>query len=480
MKKNNNTEKAALDAIKISEALKKGTEKNLQSLINEAISNVIKESDDDDDDKETEKDEETKETKEIKDTADEKDTTTDSEEDDVTLDDESDMGSEMDDEESEDADDEWSDFDEYKVGDDEYDVTDEDDETALRIYNKLDDSDELVVTKDGEGNYEFETEDGNEYVIELPDESLFPETEGDDNVEDNDIDIDFGDEGEEESDLDDEEDFNDEPNEEEGDIELELDDEEDFDGEPNEEESEFELDLDDEEDLDDELNEEENFIVNDYQDNPFPGLKMNEPANSSATYSMDGGAPKGTERPYGKIGDGDPYGKANETRSIATKRRTPKKIHPSSDTIGTFRHATKAGEYKDLEINEAMKKLRALQNENKQYKKALDAIKSSLKEAAVLNVTLGQVVKILCENATSKSEKQSIVERFNKVKTIKECKSLYETISRELNENKQTVVNIDKGYTANSSKSLNETTIYSKENDNPSINLMKRMDNLWK
>lgn len=475
MKKNNNTEKAALDAIKISEALKKGTEKNLQSLINEAISNVIKESDDDDDDKETEKDEETKETKETEEIASEKDTAADSEEDDVTPDDESDMGSEMDDEESEDADDEWSDFDDYKVGDDEYDVTDEDDETALRIYNKLDDSDELVVTKDGEGNYEFETEDGNEYVIELPDESLFPETE-DDDVEDDDVDIDFGGEDEEEFDLDDD----DAESESDTDFELELDDED------NEDDEDFELELDDEEDFDDELNEEENFIVNDYQKNPFPGLKMNEPANSSATYSMDGGAPKGTERPYGKVGDGDPYGEANEGTNVGgrVQQHTTSKsnipsgrreyVHPQ-----TLRNASAAGERVE-NINEAMKKLRALQNENKQYKKALSAIKSSLKEAAVLNVTLGQVVKILCENATSKSEKKSIVERFNKVKTIKECKSLYETISRELNENKRTVVNIDKGYTTNSSKSLNETTIYSKENDNPSINLMKRMDNLWK
>ena len=104
MKKNNNTEKAALDAIKISEALKKGTEKNLQSLINEAISNAINEPEDDEDSEDGES------------LASEKDTDANFEDTDVTPDNDE-MGGEMDDEESEDADDEWSDFDDLKVGD---------------------------------------------------------------------------------------------------------------------------------------------------------------------------------------------------------------------------------------------------------------------------------------------------------------------------------------------------------------------------
>lgn len=479
MKKNNNTEKAALDAIKISEALKKGTEKNLQSLINEAISNAINESEDDEDSEDGES------------LASEKDTDANFEDTDVTPDNDE-MGGEMDDEESEDADDEWSDFDDLKVGDNEYDATEVDDETALKIYNKLDDSDELVVTKNDDGEYEFETNDGNEYVIELPDEGLFS-TEGDG---DNDLDNNIGDEDEDadvELEFDDEEESDDEDKD--ADIELEFDDEEESDDKDEDADVEFEFDDEDESDdededtdieveLDDEdddnLNEDANFVVNGYQKNPLPGLKMNEPSNPNATYSMDGGAPKGTNRPYGKMGDGKPFGETNETRSTATKRRTPKKILPFTDTTGTHRNVSKQGEFKSLEINETMRELRAIQNENKQYKKALGAIKSSLKEAAVLNVTLGQVVKILCENSTSKSEKQSIVERFNRVKTIRECKELYKEISRELNENKRSVVNIDKGYTTNSSKSLNETTIYNKTSENPSIALMERMDNLWK
>ena len=42
-KKNNTAEKTILDAEKITKALKEGTEKQLQSILNEALSNIIKE-----------------------------------------------------------------------------------------------------------------------------------------------------------------------------------------------------------------------------------------------------------------------------------------------------------------------------------------------------------------------------------------------------------------------------------------------------
>ena len=46
MKKNNSTEKSILNAEKLTKALKEGTEKTLQSIINEAIGNLIRESED--------------------------------------------------------------------------------------------------------------------------------------------------------------------------------------------------------------------------------------------------------------------------------------------------------------------------------------------------------------------------------------------------------------------------------------------------
>ena len=48
MKKNNTTEKSILNAEKLTKALKEGTEKTLQSIINEAIGNLIREDEDKD------------------------------------------------------------------------------------------------------------------------------------------------------------------------------------------------------------------------------------------------------------------------------------------------------------------------------------------------------------------------------------------------------------------------------------------------
>ena len=71
-------------------------------------------------------------------------------------------------EDATDADDEWSDFEQYKVGDNDYDFTGVDGETALKVYNKLGDDDQIFIKKDEDGNYEVKDEEtGAEYVIEL-------------------------------------------------------------------------------------------------------------------------------------------------------------------------------------------------------------------------------------------------------------------------------------------------------------------------
>lgn len=478
MKKNNNTEKVVLNAKNISEALKKGTEQSIQALLNEAISNIIKESDDED---EEDKDD----AEDLEDASSEKGTAT-SEADEESEEEKTDSDTEevINDEDDE----EWSDFDDLKVGDDEYDATEEDDDTALRIYNKLDDDDEIVVTPDDEGTYEFSIEDGGDYVLDLGDDlDTMDDTESE-------FDIDLGDEAEDESeDLDIDGDLDDEA-EGEGedlDFELDLDDEDedegedfdievDLDDEDEDEDEDFDIEVDLDDEAEDELDEEKQEWTNAYQKNVMPGLNVNEPANAKATYSMDGGVPTGNGRPYGRVGDGDPFGNANEATNIGGQsqhRSSSKNYIPSGRRDYTqTRNASAAGE----KINEAIKQLRSLKNENKQYRKALDSIKKSLKEAAVLNVTLGQVVKILCENSTTKSEKQSIVERFSNVKSITECKSLYNRISKELNENKKPMLTIEKTFTAEPSKVLNETTIYNKVEDNPSLDLMNRMNNLWK
>ena len=135
----------------------------------------------------------------------------------------------------------------------------------------------------------------------------------------------------------------------------------------------------------------------------------------------------------------------------------------------------------DSPLSESVKKIvataKAIQAENKQYKANLDRIKKSLYEAAVLNVNLGRLVDILVNETTTKDEKKSILERFNNVKTISEGKALQATIKAELRESKKASPIVEKQFVAG--QSLNEKTIYSNAKD-PSLDLMDRMDNLYK
>ena len=119
-----------------------------------------------------------------------------------------------------------------------------------------------------------------------------------------------------------------------------------------------------------------------------------------------------------------------------------------------------------------------IQDEKKQYKTCVNNIKKSLYEAAVLNVNLGKLVDILVNETLTKDEKKRICERFNGVKTIYEGKELHKTIKAELNEKRASAPIVEKQFVAEA-KNLNETTIYQNVND-PSIDLMNRMDNLFK
>ena len=135
-------------------------------------------------------------------------------------------------------------------------------------------------------------------------------------------------------------------------------------------------------------------------------------------------------------------------------------------------------------LQEALKKIvakaKAIQAENKQYEESLNRIKKSLYEAAVLNVNQSRIIDILVNETTTKDEKRSILERFNTVKTINEGKALWKSIKLELKESKKSTNPIvEKQFVANATQSLNETTIFSNAND-PSLDLMNRMDNLYK
>jgi hypothetical protein len=446
-KKNNTAEKTILDAEKITKALKEGTEKQLRNLLNEAVANIIKE---DEDFEEVEDEVVADDGYEVEDV----DTEVPSSEDETP----EVEGEEAEVEDTEDADDEWSDLEEYKVGDNDYDFTGVDGETALKVYNKLNDDDEIFVTKDEDGNYEFKDEEtGAEYVIEL-------DAEGEaDAAEDEDEEIELDIEMDEEPELDTEEDEDEE-------IEFDIE----MDEEP-------ELDTEEDEDEEEPLNEENLGYTDSYQKDVFAKKpNMKEPGKN--VNDWDEGVPTGAEKPWAGKGDMKPFGgkkqELDENGNGLNAKHSMKKTQNRLNKQAQGQHvASEEGEYKGTLSEDKARKIinaaKAIQAENKLYKESIDKIKKSLYEAAVLNVNLGKIVSLLVNETTTKEEKQNIIERFNGVKTIKEGNTLYESIKKELNGSSKKTAIMERQISM--APSLNETTIYTQ---NPSLNLMERMNSL--
>ena len=479
MKKNNTAEKTIHNAEQITKALKESTEKSLKDIMNEAISNLIKEDD--------AEDEEPKDNEEN--SYDVEDVDTDIVDSDDTQEAENtEEGGEEGAEDATDADDEWSDFEQYKVGDNDYDFTGVDGETALKVYNKLGDDDQIFIKKDEDGNYEVKDEEtGAEYVIELNADAEDDETELDNVSSDFDFDTDS-------EDGDDTTEFN---------IEIGDDDTEDND-EDGDDDTSFDIEIEGDDDEDESLNEDQNMMVNDYQKKTAMTLPTDKGETSGTdSTKFNAGAPKNggnsdSTRPYGKRGDDAPFDeKVNECgntetpanlqedgQGLNTKHKMVKSTNRLNKDAQNQHVASDPNDATVKALRESAKKIfekaKEIQAENKKYAACIDKLKKSIYEAATLNVNMGQVIKLLVNETTTANEKKTILERFNNVKTIKEGKTLYETIKRELNESKKNAIVLEKQISAKSSDTLNETTIYQNKTKNPSLDLMERMDNLFK
>ena len=448
MKKNNTTEKTIRNAEKLAQALKEGTEKTLQNLVNEAISNIILEDEEELVDVEDEDvvDDNSFDEEDV-------DVENDSEVEDENPSDEDVEEAPESDEEGED--DEWSDFEEFKTDDNDYDFTGEDEnigEKLLQIFNKIDDGDQIIVTKCGDEAKVSEVDADAEEVIEL-------DSEDNDDVEtvsDDEFELEFDDEDEESED-------------------------EEFDGdEESEDEEEFEFEFDDE-DSDDELEESIEFDIA-QKKTAMTTPPNKEVANPKDTYSMDD-VPEGDDRRFGKgVSCSEPFcesedleGELEESRSRSVARKTRKKTAtPGVKLPNGSKNVSVGGEFHSV-----VESLEAIKAENKALKESLEKHVKCLKEAAVLNVNLGKVIRLLSEETTTRDEKKSILTRFNNVKTINEGTALYETIKGELKESKKSTVTLSESIAVGEKKNLNETTLFNR-NDNPSLGLMDRMDNLYK
>jgi hypothetical protein len=447
--KNNNILESLETMGNLTDTIKEETKRTLKDLMSEAVKNymneeIIGEAEEDENEYEVEDVEDDVTTEEPAETETD-DTEIDAEVEDGDTD-EVELDTEVEDEvpaetESEegavenetDDDEEWG-FDDYKNEDGDYDFTGvEDEETIVKVFKKLNNKDEVVI-KQNDNKIELkDNETGAEYMI----------------------DVDGDEEGEEE----------------------------------------FELEIDD-----DELTESVNLGYTDnYQDEDvMTNDGMNEPGKGK---SWDEGAPKGTEKPWAKKGDSKPFGCStevceetefevelddedvvDEATSVSARdaRTAGNKTHTSEPRRNNLPKGSKRvsanGTYDASVVEKIVKKYKVIEEENKQYKNYVEKFKNALQEAVVVNVSLGQIVKLFTENTTTAEEKQSIVNRFNDVKTINESKALYESIKRELNKEQKSSVVIEKRINATENKSnINETKVYVSNDIKNAIDLMKRM-----
>jgi hypothetical protein len=143
--------------------------------------------------------------------------------------------------------------------------------------------------------------------------------------------------------------------------------------------------------------------------------------------------------------------------------------------------------------NESQQRIAAIERqasavlaENKELKDIAAQIKKQLNEAVLINASLAKVIRLVTENATSRDEKINILNRFNKVQSLNECKNLYEQISGELKQAHKVNNNnlLDRQLTENKGQNKNmivETNMLNQSEDlNKILDLNERLMKLEK
>ena len=395
--------------------------------------------------------------------------------------------------------DEWSQFDKYKVSDDEYDFSNAEDDEIVKVYKLLNNDDQVIVNKSDDNKVNIkDNETGAEYLIDLGDDDYDSSmTDESDDHEDDDqyISQDYAEDGmdyDPDSDKDDELDNNDEDDMNESRIyEIALDE---YDSHVGYTDNYQSMDV---------LDTKGTPVADDKDSNDWGSKGLRDRGNkkpwsgkrNNASENQPFTASKGkTVEEEDDIEGGDAEAAIAESAGecgakMGAKRRMrgTKSHNPNTgdDEIPyVSSHASVAGVYRGSkadrsygsEVESVMRKANKIFAENKELKSALGKFKNVLEEAAVTNVNLGQIIKLISENTTSQNEKKEIIARFGKeAKTVEQSKNLYESISRDLQ--KKNTMNLDEGkqYGVEGSKQINETQIYQSKDLLDSLDLMHRL-----
>jgi hypothetical protein len=368
---------------------------------------------------------------------------------------------------------EWDDLEQYKDEDGEYDLRSMDKDELVKVLKVMSPDDAVRIVKNDDDSLTV-TDEANdeEFELELNNDD---DEEIDIDVEDNEDD-DFDDDGEFVVDIDNDDD-------EEFDVEVEDNEDDDFDDDV----------------LEIELDESNLGYTDNYQKKTAMTTPDNhEPANPRSTYSMDGGVPKGTEKPWvgGRkkapfddevnegcettIQEGGAFGKA--AARVTGKQRRNNSSGQGGQPYGG-RHNSVAGEYKDYQESSVSENIKKKANqifvENKQLKSLMKKLQNQVNEAIVVNQSLANVIKLINENATTVNEKKEILRRFNDCTTKEESNKLYSTISEELKRSGKTHSNVTDTINSQLSESRDravETPMYQSQDLSETISFMNRLN----
>lgn len=382
-----------------------------------------------------------------------------------------DVDSTADDDSADDS--EWDDLEKYKDEDGEYDLRSMDKDELVKVLKVMSPDDAVRIVKNDDDTLTVTDESNDEeYELELDDDM------NDDMGE-------FGDDDEE--------------------IEIEIGGDDDFDGDDVDGEEEIEIVPDDDDDeFEVELDESNLGYTDNYQKKTAMTTPDNhEPADPKSTYSMDGGVPTGTEKPWvgpkkkspyddevnegcedecGYIEEGGhtvtqngPYSRGDgKTWTNDASHKTPR----NGSRAGVKEKGTADNMYSD--VSESIKKkANQIFLENKQLKALMGKLQSQVNEAIVVNQSLANVIKIINENATTVNEKKDILRRFNECTTREESNKLYSVISEELKREGKTHSNVAGTINSQLSESRDravETPMFKSQDLSDTLNFMSRLD----
>jgi hypothetical protein len=313
----------------------------------------------------------------------------------------------------------------------ELDMTDATDDEVIAIYKKMSGNDEIEIVGD---ELRLNITEPGEYVVKL---------NGAENMggEEDELELEPADDmlgGEDEEDMD-IEDADEEGDEEDYDYEIEMDDEEGMDDEEDMEDMEDEEGMNDEEDMEDEEGEEEEEI----------------------------------EESLG-------YTRGQAGRQGARKNGAAHLPKPKAESVNEAIAARKLVSETAKKYNALLTEATKLKGENNEFRAALKEFRTKLVETVVFNSNLTYVTKLFMEHSTTKSEKDSILKRFDEVSNLKESKKLYKSIANELEVRKpisEAVENkIIKEATSGVSRQIVENTAYVDPSTKRIMDLINRVE----